>query len=71
VTPSPEPVSNVVLSLGEDVFAVFITWFATQHPYIAAAIVLVLLAIIVLAIRWIVGVIRRRMRRPSTAAATS
>lgn len=71
VTPSPEPVSNVVLSLGEDAVAVFLTWFATQHPYIAAAIVVVLLAIIVLAIRWIVGVIRRRMRRPSTAAATS
>jgi hypothetical protein len=71
VTPSPEPVSNVVLSLGEDALAVFLTWFATQHPYIAAAIVLVLLAIIVLAIRWIVGVIRRRLRRPATAAATS
>jgi hypothetical protein len=71
VTPSPEPVSNVVLSLGEDAFAVFITWFATQHPYIAAAIVLVLLAVVVLAIRWIVGVIRRRLRRPSTAAAIS
>jgi len=71
VTPSPEPVSNVVLSLGEDAVAVFLTWFATQHPYIAGAIVVVLLAIIVLAIRWIVGVIRRRLRRPSTAAATS
>ena len=71
VTPSPEPVSNVVLSLGEDAVAVFLTWFATQHPYIAAAIVVVLLAIIALAIRWIVGVIRRRLRRPSTAAATS
>src|SRR5262245_38433093 len=69
VTPSPEPVSNIALSFGEDALAVFLTWFATQHPYIAAAIVLVLVAIIVLAIRWIVGVIRRRLRRPSTAAA--
>jgi len=71
VTTSPEPVSNIALSFGEDAFAVFLTWFATQHPYIAAAIVLVLVAIVVVAIRWIVGVIRRRLRRPATAAATS
>jgi hypothetical protein len=46
VTPSPEPISNIGLSLGEDALAIFLTWFATQHPYFAAAIVLVLVAII-------------------------
>jgi hypothetical protein len=51
VTPSPEPVSNIGLSLLEDVVAIGLTWFATQHPYIAAAIVAVLLVVVVLLIR--------------------
>jgi Domain of unknown function (DUF4126) len=58
VTPSPEPISNIGLSLGEDALAIFLTWFATQHPYSAAAIVLVLVAIIALLIRWIVRALR-------------
>src|SRR5580692_2902210 len=44
VTPSPEPVSNIALSSSEDVAAVGITWLATQHPWAAASITLVLLA---------------------------
>src|SRR5438067_8370441 len=47
VTPSPEPFSNIGLSLGEDALAVFLTWFATSHPFIAAVIVLVALLLIV------------------------
>jgi hypothetical protein len=58
VTPSPEPLSNIGLSLGEDVVAISLTWFATRHPYWAAAIVLVLLAIIVVLIRWIVRALK-------------
>jgi membrane protein YdbS with pleckstrin-like domain len=62
VTPSPEPISNIGLSLGEDALAIFLTWFATQHPYSAAAIVLVLVAIIALLIRWIVRALRALFR---------
>ena len=58
VTPSPEPVSNSVLSLGEDAFVVFLTWFATLHPYWAAAIVGVLLVVIILLIRWVIRAVR-------------
>ncbi len=58
VTPSPEPLSNFALSLGEDGLAVFLTWFATRHPYSAAAIVAVLIAIIVLLARWVVRAVR-------------
>lgn len=58
VTPSPEPVSNTVLSLGEDAFVVFLTWFATRHPYLAAAIVAVLMMIIILLIRWVIRAVR-------------
>jgi len=53
VSPSPEPVSNSLLSLGEDLVAVGLTWFATQHPYIAATVVAVLLLLVILFIRWV------------------
>ena len=33
VTASPEPFSNAALSLGEDGLAIFLTWFATRHPF--------------------------------------
>jgi len=62
VTPSPEPLSNVGLSLGEDVVAISLTWFATRHPYWAAAIVLVLLVIIVALIRWVVRALKGLFR---------
>ena len=62
VTPSPEPFSNIGLSLGEDALAISLTWFAGQHPYSAAAIVLVLLAIIVILIRWVVRALRSLFR---------
>lgn len=58
VTPSPEPFSNMALSFGEDAFAVFITWFATEHPYVAAGIVLILVLIIVFLVRWVVKSLR-------------
>jgi Domain of unknown function (DUF4126) len=54
VTPSPEPFSNMALSVGEDGLAVFLTWFATRHPYLSAAIVAVALIIIVLLIRFVI-----------------
>ena len=62
VTASPEPFSNAALSLGEDGLAIFLTWFATQHPYTAAAIVAVLLAIIVLLARWVLRSLRALFR---------
>ncbi|HEV3215043.1 MAG TPA: DUF4126 domain-containing protein [Vicinamibacterales bacterium] len=58
VTPSPEPFSNFALSVAEDGFTVFITWFATHHPFVAAGLVLVLLAILVRLIRWIVRALK-------------
>ena len=53
VTPSPEPFSNMSLSLGEDVLAVSLTWFATVHPFIAATIAAILVLLALLLIRWI------------------
>lgn len=62
VTPSPEPVSNISLSLGEDVLAISLTWLATKHPYIAAAIVLWLLIVIITLARWVVRSLRALFR---------
>jgi hypothetical protein len=62
VTPSPEPLSNIGLSLGEDALAIFLTWFATQHPYSAAAIVLALLVIIIVLMRWVLHALRALFR---------
>jgi len=59
VTPSPEPFSNIALSAGEDVVAVGLTWFAGAHPWIALAIVVVLLLLTILAIRWVWRALRR------------
>jgi hypothetical protein len=57
---SPEPFSNWILSLLEDVFVVGLTWFAVQHPYWAAAITVVLLAAIVAFASVILRAVRRR-----------
>jgi len=62
VSASPEPFSNAALSLGEDGFAIFLTWFATQHPYSAAAIVAILLVIIILLARWVLRSLRSLFR---------
>jgi len=53
VTPSPEPFSNIALSLGEDALAVFLTWLATWKPWIAATIAGVLVVLVVLMVRWV------------------
>jgi len=59
VTPSPEPFSNIALSLAEDVAAISLTWFATRHPIIASVIVAVCLIMAVLAVRYLVRAFRR------------
>jgi len=41
----PEPFSNWALSFGEDLLAVWLTWFATAHPVASIAIVAVLLLV--------------------------
>jgi len=62
VTSSPEPISNIGLSFGEDALAIFLTWFATQHPYSAAALVIALLVIIVILMRWVLRALRALFR---------
>lgn len=69
VTPSPEPFSNMALSVGEDVIAVGLTWFATTHPIAAATITLAFLIVIVVVIRFIIRAMRRLFRGAEGALA--
>ena len=62
VTPSPEPISNISLSLGEDVLAIGLTWLSTMHPYVAGSIALLLVVIIFLMIRLVVRAVRALFR---------
>jgi hypothetical protein len=62
VTPSPEPLSNIALSSGEDALSVSLTWLATTHPIAAGAIVTVLLVAFAVAVRWIARTISRAIR---------
>jgi hypothetical protein len=55
---SPEPISNAALSLSEDAAVVFLIWFATKHPYAAAAMVVVATIVIVLMIRVVIRAMR-------------
>jgi hypothetical protein len=50
------------LSLGEDGLAIFLTWFATRHPYWAAGMVTFLLVIIVILARWVLRALRALFR---------
>jgi len=62
VTPSPEPFSNISLSLGGDVVAISLTWLATRHPYVAGSLALILIAIIFLMIRLVIRAVRALFR---------
>jgi hypothetical protein len=68
VTPSPEPFSNVTLSLGEDVLAVFLTWLSTWKPYVAAGIAAVLVLITLVLVRWVWRAVRAPFRRRAESA---
>jgi hypothetical protein len=69
VTSSPEPLSNVTLSFGEDGLAVFLTWLATRHPFWAAAIVAILLVITSLLVRWVLRSLRALFQEAKHAIA--
>jgi hypothetical protein len=62
VTPSPEPFSNISLSLAEDALAISLTWLATRHPYAAGEIALVLVAIVIFLTRAVIRALRALFR---------
>jgi hypothetical protein len=54
VTPSPEPLSNISLSVAEDVVAISLTWIATRHPYVAGTVAAIFVVTIILLIRLVI-----------------
>ncbi|MDI5964435.1 DUF4126 domain-containing protein [Streptomyces sp. SL13] len=67
---SPEPFSNIVLSMGEDLVVAGVVSLAMVHPLPAALIAAVLLAVGVLTVVFLVSRIRRyrQLRRERRAA---
>jgi hypothetical protein len=63
INSSPEPVSNIGVSITEDVAVLGVVWFAIQHPEAAAAIAAVLLAGGLVLLHVLAKVVRRGWRR--------
>jgi uncharacterized protein DUF4126 len=57
---SPEPFSNWILSVSEDLFVVGLSTLALKYPLIAALVVVVGVVLIVMFAAWIVRAIKRR-----------
>jgi hypothetical protein len=62
VTPSPEPFSNLTLSLIEDALAIALTWLATRHPYMAGSLAFLFLIIVILMMRLVFRAMRSLFR---------
>ena len=64
---SPEPFSNWILSLSEDIFVVSLGFLALKYPLIAAAVVLVAVVLMIVFAAWIARAVRRRWRSRAVA----
>jgi len=63
VNTSPEPFSNWILSFGEDLLAVWLTWMATAHPVATTIIVVALLTLSIFLLYHLFRFARRAFRR--------
>jgi hypothetical protein len=65
---SPEPFSNWILSISEDLFVVGLGFVALKYPALAAAIVIVAVILMIVFATWIVRAVRRRWSRGAQLA---
>jgi hypothetical protein len=63
VNTSPEPFSNWILSFGEDILAVWLTWMATTHPFATSIIVAALVALSIFLLYHLFRFARRALQR--------
>ena len=63
INSSPEPISNIVASLSEDVAVLALVWFAIEHPRAAAVIAALLLFVGLVAVYFVARLVRRGWRR--------
>jgi hypothetical protein len=61
---SPEPFSNVALSLAEDALVTAGSWLSVSQPLIFLAALALFLIVAVVMLRWIIQGAQRLMRRP-------
>jgi Domain of unknown function (DUF4126) len=59
----PEPLSNWALSIGEDLLAVWLTWFTTTHPVATIVIVLALLILCAFLLYYLFRFVRAALRQ--------
>ncbi|MEM8924581.1 MAG: DUF4126 domain-containing protein [Actinomycetota bacterium] len=82
VNTSPEPVSNIVVSMLEDLSVVGLMMLAFRYPWIAAGVAALLIVLLLLFLVWLVrfarrafgglrGFLRRRNRPPNPARAVN
>lgn len=64
---SPEPLSNWALSFGEDLLAVWLTWFATAHPVWTIVVVAVLLVVSLFLLYHLFQFLKRAIRKVAEA----
>jgi hypothetical protein len=64
VTPSPEPLSNISLSAGEDIVVIGITWLATRHPWTAASIAGAFTVFAILMSHWLWRLVHKAFTQP-------
>ncbi|MBV8503151.1 MAG: DUF4126 domain-containing protein [Paucibacter sp.] len=65
VNTSPEPFSNIALSLGGDLFVPALLWLSWAHPLAFAVLLVLLIALAALLIRLTFGFLRGLFRRAS------
>lgn len=63
VNTSPEPFSNWILSFGEDILAVWLTWMATAHPLATSIIVAALVTLSIFLLYHLFRFARRALHR--------
>jgi hypothetical protein len=68
---SPEPFSNWILSISEDIFVISLGFIALKYPLIAAVIVIVGVVLMVVFARWIIRAVRRRWAQRRAVNAVS
>lgn len=70
VNSTPEPFTNWLLSIAEDVVSLGLLWLVSSHPYIAIVTALVLLALFIGALYLFYRFLRYLFRRPRPAVRT-
>ena len=66
---SPEPFTNWLLSLGEDILVVGLGFVTLKYPVLALAVVVVLLGLMAFFVSAIIRAFKRRFRRPPASVA--